>query len=91
MYSIDVQLQKSKMAYQNYNISSLADEIGVSRGTISNLLKGENKPSYPVINAIYFTLKLTPEEGAAIFLALTYAKRKLMVYPLLSILQKSQI
>lgn len=67
MYEIDIQLLKSKMAYHNYNISSLADEIGVSRDTISNLLKGENKPSYPVINAIYFTLKLTPEEGAAIF------------------------
>lgn len=67
MGAIDIPLLKSKMAYHGYNISGLAEEIGVSRDTISNLLKEDNKPSYQVMNAIYYTLELTPEEGGAIF------------------------
>lgn len=67
MNAIDTRLLKAKMAYNDYTIGGLADEIGVSRDTISNLLKGNNLPSYHVINGIYYTLDLTPEEGQAIF------------------------
>lgn len=67
MNGIDVRLLRSKMAYHGYNNVKLAEEIGVSRETVSNLLNGDNKPSYPVMNAIYYTLELTPEEGSAIF------------------------
>ena len=76
MQAIDVQLLKSKMAYHDYNITKLAEEIGVSRETISNLLNEEYKPSYQVMNSIYYTLKLTPEEGAAIFFKSDLRKKK---------------
>lgn len=76
MGAIDVQLLKSKMAYYDYNISKLANEIGVSRETISNLLNEDNNPSYQVMNSIYYTLKLTPEEGAAIFFKSDLRKKK---------------
>lgn len=76
---IDVRLLKSKMAYNGYNITSLADEIGVSRDTVGNLLKGDNNPSYPVMNSIYHTLKLTPDEGAAIFFNANLRKEKVSV------------
>lgn len=66
---IDAKLLRSKMALQGFNIDSLSNETGLNRDTISNILNGKNYPSYVAINAIYFTLKLTPEEGTQIFFA----------------------
>lgn len=73
---IDSNLLKSKMALRGYNIQSLADEMGVSRDTISNVLLGNNLPSYPIINGIFYTLSLTPEEGVAIFFNSNLRKKK---------------
>ncbi|ENL70945.1 TPA: helix-turn-helix domain-containing protein [Staphylococcus aureus] len=73
---IDAKLLKSKMALKEHNIKTLSEEIGVNRDTLSNMIHGRTKPSYPVINGIYFALELTPQEGRDIFLTKTYAKRK---------------
>ena len=76
---IDSKLLRSKMALNGYNIASLADEMGVNRDTISNVLSGNNLPSYPVINGFYYTLKLTPEEGVAIFFKSDLRNKKVSI------------
>lgn len=58
---------KGKMAENGFNIGTLAKEIGVSRDTISNVFNGKTKPSYLIINQLFFTLKLSPEEIINIF------------------------
>ncbi|WP_273478514.1 helix-turn-helix transcriptional regulator [Ignavigranum ruoffiae] len=69
MAVVDSNLLKSKMVARGYNIGTLASAIGVDRDTISNILNGKSKPSYPVMNGIFFTLKLDPEEATNIFFA----------------------
>ncbi|MBL0846566.1 helix-turn-helix transcriptional regulator [Mammaliicoccus fleurettii] len=73
---IDAKLLKSKMALKEFNIDSLASETGLNRDTISNIINGKNFPSYTAINAIYYALKLTPEEGMQIFFARDLRKTK---------------
>lgn len=64
---VNENLLRSKMSEKGFNISSLADITGINRDTISNVLYSKTAPSYPVINILYFTLEMTPEEGIAIF------------------------
>ena len=73
---IDAKLLKSKMALKEFNIDSLASDTGLNRDTISNIINGKNFPSYTAINAIYYALKLTPEEGMQIFFARDLRKTK---------------
>lgn len=58
-----------KIAEKGYNNSTLAKEIGFDRNTISSIISGKYNPSYPVMNALYYTLELTPEEATSIFFA----------------------
>lgn len=67
MTVVNKNLLKGKMAENGYNIGTLAEAIGVDRDTIGNVLNGRSKPSYPVMNGIFFTLNLTPEEATSIF------------------------
>ncbi|GAB5758383.1 hypothetical protein JMUB7519_28110 [Staphylococcus aureus] len=43
---------KSKIALKDHNIKTLSEKIGVNRDTLSNMIHGGTKPSYPVINVI---------------------------------------
>lgn len=63
----DRNLLLSEMAKKGYNTTGLAKRIGVTNNTMTNVLNGNNKPSYSVLNAIYYTLKLTPETFVKIF------------------------
>ncbi|WPC08785.1 helix-turn-helix transcriptional regulator [Globicatella sp. PHS-GS-PNBC-21-1553] len=72
MSVVNSKLLKAKIAENGYNIGTLAHEIGVDRDTISNILNGKTKPSYPVMNGIFFTLKLTSDEATNIFFAKNY-------------------
>lgn len=65
--AINARILKSKMGYHGYNIESLANEMGVSRDTVSNLINGYNYPSYPLMNSLFYVLKLNPEEAKEIF------------------------
>lgn len=67
MAVVNSNLLKSKMAERGFNIGTLAEAINVDRDTISNVLNGKTKPSYPVMNAIYFELQLTAKEATDIF------------------------
>ncbi|MCD3219474.1 helix-turn-helix transcriptional regulator [Mammaliicoccus sciuri] len=75
---IDADLLKSKMVLRRFNIDTLAKETGLNRDTISNIINGKNYPSYTAINAIYYALKLTPEEGMKIFFANDLRKKKVL-------------
>jgi transcriptional regulator with XRE-family HTH domain len=55
------------MSLRGHNISSLAKATDINRDTISNILNGKTAPSYPVMNAIFFELELTPKEAVNIF------------------------
>lgn len=45
----------------------LAQMTGIHRCTLSNILNGKTKPSYEVMNVIYYVLALSPQEAADIF------------------------
>nr|WP_242255027.1 helix-turn-helix transcriptional regulator [Staphylococcus lugdunensis] len=64
------------MALKDFNIKTLSAEIGVNRDTLSNVIHGKNRPSYSVINGIYFALELTPQEGRDIFFSQDLRKTK---------------
>jgi len=66
-YTINVRLLESKMVLYGYNIGTFASAVGVSRDTVSNLLKRKTKPSYNLIIAICDTLKLNQGEIHNIF------------------------
>lgn len=73
---VDKDLLLSKMSLRGFNISSLAEAIGVNRDTISNVLNGKTAPSYPVINAVFFELELTPQEAVDIFFSNNLRNKK---------------
>ncbi len=73
---VDKNLLLSKMSLRGYNISSLAEATGINRDTISNVLNGKTSPSYPVMNAIFYELKLTPQEAVDIFFSNNLRNKK---------------
>lgn len=73
---VDKNLLLSKMSLRGYNISTFAEATGINRDTISNILNGKTAPSYPVMNAIFFTLELTAEEAVDIFFSNNLRKKK---------------
>lgn len=76
MSVVNSNLLRGKIAEKGYNIGSLAEEIEVDRDTISNILNGKSKPSYAVMNALYFGLNLNPEEASEIFFSENLRKKK---------------
>lgn len=74
--AINANLLRSKMALHGFNIDTLANETGLNRDTVSNILNGKNSPSYSAMNAIFYTLKLTPEEATQIFFGNDLRKTK---------------
>ena len=65
-----------KIAEKGYNYTSLEAETGINKDTISNVVNGKNKPSYRVMNALYYTLEMTSEEATEIFFAQNFRKSK---------------
>lgn len=68
-YGINQNLLKSKIVLKGYNRNELADELGISPTSVTNLTKGRHNPSYELMNKLYKVLELTPEEGFEIFFA----------------------
>lgn len=58
-----------KIVEKGFNYGTVADEAGVDRNTISSAIDGKYRPSYKVMNALYYVLELTPEEAVDIFFA----------------------
>lgn len=76
---VDKNLLLSKMSLRGYNISTLAEATGINRDTISNVLNGKTAPSYPVMNSIFYELKLTPQEAVDIFFSNNLRKKKVKI------------
>lgn len=75
--TINTSLLESKMILRGYKTrKSFAKAIDISEHSVSNMLNGIYNPSFIVMNKIFATLELTPQEGTEIFLAITYVKRK---------------
>lgn len=51
----------------NFTYSELAENIGISRNTVHNIMFGLTNPSYYVIVSLAEALNLTPEEIMAVF------------------------
>ena len=66
-YNINLNLLKSKIVLRGFNRNELADELGISPTSVTNLTKGRHNPSYELMNKLYEVLELTPEEATDIF------------------------
>ena len=61
-------LLESKMILKGFKTrKSFAAALNISEHSVSNLLNGVFNPSFDIMNRIYATLELTPEEGTEIF------------------------
>jgi len=69
---------KSKIVSKGFNYSSLAKEIGVDRDTISHVVNNKHTPSYKLINKLYYTLNMSPDEGIEIFFGKNLHNKKVL-------------
>lgn len=69
MFHVDVNKLLGKITERRFTISSLSDEIGISRNTLSSYLKNPDKFPYDIIVKISGALNLDAEESVAIFFA----------------------
>lgn len=52
---------------KGFNYSSLAEKSGIDRNTISNVIEKGQKPSLTTMNALFYVLEMTEEQGGEIF------------------------
>ncbi len=71
MFCVDIPRVKGKMAEKGYNITSLAKELGITRGTLSNYLEDPSKIPYLIISKLAILLCDSSEEARSIFFAPT--------------------
>lgn len=68
MYYVNIPELRAEMGRQNLNISTLSRKMGVSRETVTNVLKGQN-PTYPFICKSIEALGMTKQKAMNIFFA----------------------
>ena len=59
---------RAKIIERGFNNQTFANQIGVNRGTISNILGGKTSPSLIIVQACCCELNLTAEESFIIFM-----------------------
>lgn len=70
MRNIDVKMFKKAMIDADFdNYIQLEERTGVNRSTLTNILKGEQKPSYDTIEKLADAFHLRYDEIGAIFFA----------------------
>ena len=69
MVHIDVPKVQDKMAERGYNVTSLSNHLGISRGTLKSYLENPEKTPYGVISEMATVLCDNSQEAAAIFFA----------------------
>lgn len=67
MRTINTRVLKSRIALSGYNQKTLSDKMGVSRGTVSSILNGTSRPSYPVMVRLCEVLNLDSRDAGDIF------------------------
>ena len=69
MVFVDVPKLRGKMAERGYNITSISEDIGVNRNTMSSYLENPEKMPYSVVAKLADILFDTRSEAAGIFFA----------------------
>jgi predicted transcriptional regulator len=69
MVFVDVPKLRGKMAERGYSITSISEDIGVNRNTMSSYLENPEKMPYSVVAKLADILCDTRSEAAGIFLA----------------------
>ena len=64
---MNLNLLKSKIVLKGYNRNELADELGISPTSVTNLTNGRHNPSYELMNRLYDVLELSPEDANEVF------------------------
>lgn len=67
MYSVDIPRVKGKMAERGYNITTLANKLGVSRNTMSSYLSNPKTIPYDKLSLMATILCEGSDEAASIF------------------------
>lgn len=76
MVHIDVPKVRGKMAERGYTITSLSNELGINRNTLSAYLEAPEKMPYTIISSMAVALCNTANEAASIFFAPDLRKTK---------------
>lgn len=66
---INTNVLNSKIALKGYNRNELADELGISPQSVTNLRRGKHNPSYELMNKLFVVLDLNAEDAYEIFFA----------------------
>lgn len=70
MFRTDTIALRKIMIERGYNtISSLANDAGIDRNTLSKVLNGVIQPSAPIMYSLVETLGIEPERAGSIFFA----------------------
>lgn len=69
MVHIDVPKVRGKMAERGYNLTSMSNHLGISRGTLTSYLETPEKTPYGVVSEMASALCDNMQEAAAIFFA----------------------
>lgn len=69
MVFVDVPKLRGKMAERGYNITSISEDVGVNRNTMSSYLENPEKMPYSVVAKLADILCDTRSEVAGIFFA----------------------
>lgn len=69
MVYVDIPKVRGKMAERGFNITSMAERLGVNRNTFSGYLETPGKMPYSIVSALASILCDTSEEAMSIFFA----------------------
>ncbi|WP_368234183.1 hypothetical protein [Anaerotruncus rubiinfantis] len=67
MYYVDIPKVKGKMGEKDYTITSLSDELNISRNTLASYLENPKKIPYEIISEMASILCDSPDEARKIF------------------------
>jgi len=66
---INKNVLNSKIALKGYNRNELADALGISPQSVTNLRNGKHNPSYELMNKMFVVLDLDADDAYEIFFA----------------------
>ena len=65
--AINLVLLRRLIKKGGWKTEGFANEIGITRATLSAILNGQRLPGYMIMKEIYRALKLTPQQADALF------------------------
>jgi len=67
--TINKNILNSKIALKGYNRDELADKLGITPQSVTNIRKGKHNPSFSLMNKMYRVLDLSEDDAIKIFFA----------------------